>query len=177
MAAPAYVIVGRIRKSHGVQGDVVVEPITDAPAAVFAAGRRVFAGTPEGELAAGVPPLHVERSRAVAGGALLVRFDAIAGRAQADLWRGRYLLIPADEVEPPKDGELFLHELVGMRVELSSGEPVGEVLEVFELPQGLVVDVSWRGGSVMLPLGENFVRGVDRAGRRLVVDLPDGMLE
>jgi 16S rRNA processing protein RimM len=64
-----------------------------------------------------------------------------------------------------------------MRVELGSGEPVGEVLAVFELPQGLVVDVSWRGRRVLLPLGREFVRGVDRAGRRLVMDLPDGMLE
>ena len=177
MAQPAYVIVGRIRKSHGVQGDVVVEPITDAPAAVFAAGRRLFVGTSEGDLAVDVPPVEVQRVRPAPGGGLLVRFDAIADRTQADRWRERYLLLPYDEVEPPGEGEAFLHELVGMRVELSSGEPVGEVLELFELPQGLGLDVSWRGRRVLLPFRDEFVRAVDRDGRRIVMDLPDGLLE
>src|SRR5215467_3531452 len=35
----ALIIVGRIRKAHGVRGDVVVEPITDDPDAIFSAGR------------------------------------------------------------------------------------------------------------------------------------------
>ena len=177
MAAPEYVIVGRLRKSHGVQGDVVVEPITDAPAAVFAAGRRLLVGTADGHLAAGVPPVRVERTRPAPGGGLLVRFDAIADRTQADRWRERYLLLPYDEVEPPGEGEVFLHELPGMRVELSSGEPVGDVLDVFELPQGLALDVGWRGGRVLLPFRDEFVRAVDRDGRRIVMDLPDGLLE
>jgi 16S rRNA processing protein RimM len=177
MAQPEYVIVGRIRKSHGVQGDVVVEPITDAPAAVFAAGRRLLVGTQDGDLAAGVPPVRVERARAAPGGGLLVRFDAIADRTEADRWRERYLLLPYDEVEPPREGEAFLHELVGMSVERSSGEKVGDVLEVFELPQGLALDVSWRGGRVLLPFRGEFVRAVDRHGRRIVMDPPDGLLE
>ena len=177
MAQPEYVIVGRIRKSHGVQGEVVVEPITDAPAAVFAAGRRLLVGTADGDLAAGVPPVRIERARPGPGGGLLVRFDAIADRTQADRWRERYLLLPYDEIEPPGEGEAFLHELPGMRVELSSGEPVGDVVEVFELPQGLALDVSWRGRRVLLPFRDEFVRAVDRDGRRIVMDLPDGLLE
>ena len=177
MAQPEYVIVGRIRKSHGVQGDVVVEPITDAPAAVFAAGRRLFVGTRDGDLAPEVPPLSIERVRTGPAGGILVRFDRIADRTQADLWRERYLLLPFDEIEPPGAGEVFLHELVGMRVELGSGEPVGDVLDVFELPQGLALDVRWRGGTVMLPFRDEFVRDVDRDARRIVMDLPDGLLE
>ena len=51
MTAPEWVIVGRVRKVHGLQGELVVEPITDRPDAVFASGRRVFAGTPGGTIA------------------------------------------------------------------------------------------------------------------------------
>ena len=47
---PAFIIVGRVRKAHGIRGEVVVETITDAPDAIFAAGRRLFAGTAEGDL-------------------------------------------------------------------------------------------------------------------------------
>ena len=41
-------MVGRVRNAHGIRGDLVVEAITDAPAVIFAAGRRLFVGTPDG---------------------------------------------------------------------------------------------------------------------------------
>jgi hypothetical protein len=49
--APELIIVGRVRKAHGIRGDLVVEPMTDEPDAVFAPGRRVFAGTASGNRA------------------------------------------------------------------------------------------------------------------------------
>ena len=37
-------IIGRIRKAQGIKGELLVEPITDTPDALFAAGCRVFVG-------------------------------------------------------------------------------------------------------------------------------------
>ena len=42
--------VGRIRRPHGVRGEMVVEALTDEPGAIFAPGCRVFRGTVDGEL-------------------------------------------------------------------------------------------------------------------------------
>ncbi|MCY7378518.1 MAG: hypothetical protein LH467_04160, partial [Gemmatimonadaceae bacterium] len=36
MTPPAYIIVGRVRKAHGIRGEVVVEVITDAPDPILA---------------------------------------------------------------------------------------------------------------------------------------------
>jgi len=63
MTTPAFIIVGRVRKAHGVRGEVVVEPITDAPDAIFASGRRVFAGTAAGDLAPNRLELHVRKAQ------------------------------------------------------------------------------------------------------------------
>ena len=63
MTQPEYAIIGRVRTAHGIRGELVVEPITDAPDAVFASGRRVFAGTVAGDLARGAPTLTVGRAR------------------------------------------------------------------------------------------------------------------
>ena len=59
MTTPEFIIVGRVRKAHGIRGEVVVETITDAPDAIFASGRRVFAGTASGDLAKDRRELHV----------------------------------------------------------------------------------------------------------------------
>ncbi|MDQ3698169.1 MAG: ribosome maturation factor RimM [Gemmatimonadota bacterium] len=177
MTPPEYVIVGRIRKPHGLRGEVIVEPITDAPAAVFAAGRRVYVGTVDGDMPPAAPMLTVETARELPGGVLLARFEHIGDRIEAELWRDRFLLLPMDEIEPPGDGDAFLHELVGMRVEQTSGEEIGEVVDVFELPQGIAVDVRWRGRLLTLSLADPFLRDLDRERRRIVLELPEGLLE
>ena len=177
MDSPEFAIVGRIRKAHGIRGEVVVEPITDAPDAVFAPGRRVFAGTADGDRARDGSELSVAQARPFKEG-LIVRFEQIADRNAAELWRDRYLLLPLSELAPLGEGEVYIHELVGMRVLLVSGEALGTVSEVYELPQGLALDVAReKGGSVVLPFTPDVVKQV-RAGDRIVeVDPPAGMLD
>ena len=97
MTSPAFIIVGRVRKAHGIRGEVVVEPITDVPDAIFASGHRVFAGTASGDIAPNRAQLHVESSRPFSDG-YLIAFAEVPDRNAAETWRGRYLLVPADEL-------------------------------------------------------------------------------
>jgi 16S rRNA processing protein RimM len=180
MTSPEFIIVGRIRKAHGIRGEVVVESITDAPDAIFASGRRVFAGTVSGDVTPARQELHIESVRTPNEG-LLVRFAEIADRTAADLWRGRYLLAPAEEVPAPSEDEVYLHDLLGMQVVLESGEVVGSVEEFYELPQGLAIDVRRtpprEKETVMLLYDDNTVASVDKATRTIVVRPPEGLLE
>lgn len=177
MASPGFAIVGRIRKAHGIRGEVVVEPLTDAPDAVFASGRRVFAGTVAGDRARDGAELVVDAARPFREG-LLIRFDRIPDRTVAELWRDRYLLLPIEELTPPAEDEVYIHELVGMQVVLMSGDALGEVLEVYEVPQGLVLDVKLvAGGTVVLPFRPEVVKHVSSGTRVIQVDPPEGMLD
>jgi 16S rRNA processing protein RimM len=184
MSAPArsgtdaeFVIVGRVRKAHGIRGELVVEPITDAPERIFAPGQRVFAGTVRGDLAPDRRELRIDRATRFKGG-LIVAFHEIADRNAAEQWRNRFFLVPAAEVPPLDEGEVYVHELVGMRVLLASGVALGEVAEVYELPQGLAIDVRRdEGGGTVLLLYEQSVISVDRDARTLTVTVPDGLLD
>src|SRR5687768_16744637 len=123
-----YFVGGRVRRAHGLRGELVVETLTDAPDAVFAAGRRVLAGTRSGELAPDGGELRVVRSTPFKGG-LIVAIEGIGDRNTAETWRDRTLLVPADEVAPPSEDELFIHDLVGMRVVRIGGDDVGEITQ------------------------------------------------
>ena len=177
MDSPEFAIVGRIRKAHGIRGEVVVEPLTDAPDAVLAPGRRVFAGTATGKPARDGAELLVAEVRPFKEG-LLIRFDRIPDRTEAELWRERYLLLPLAELTPPAEGEVYIHDLVGMKVVLVSGDSLGEVIEVYEVPQGLVLDVKLAaGGTVVLPFRPEVVKHVSADTRVIEVDPPEGMLD
>src|SRR4051812_8713106 len=165
MTTPEFIIVGRVRKAHGIRGELVVEVITDAPDAVFASGHRVFAGTATGDISPSRQELHVKSARDFNEG-LLVSFDEIPDRTAAELWRGRYLLMPAGELPAPTEDEVYLHDLLGMRIVLESGEEVGVVEELYELPQGLALDVRRaepRGGETALILyDDQTIASVDK---------------
>ncbi|MBX6332390.1 MAG: 16S rRNA processing protein RimM [Gemmatimonadaceae bacterium] len=177
MRAPELIIVGRLRKAHGIRGALVVEPITDAPAEVYTAGRRLFAGTVEGDPAPDGAALTVAQARPMGDGRFIVRFAEIPDRTAAERWRDRYVLARADELTPPAEGEVYVHELLGMHVSLPTGESLGDVQDVYELPQGLMLDVAYGAESVLLPFREEFVANIDRAARRIVATPPEGLFE
>jgi 16S rRNA processing protein RimM len=178
VTAPELAIIGRVRRAHGIRGELVVEPLTDAPDAVFAPGRRLFVGTTDGDPSPDGRALVVTRSRPFKGGGWIIAFDAIADRNEAERWRDRYLLAPTAELEPAGEDEVYVHDLHGLTVVLEgSDEPIGAVTDVYELPQGIVLDVRRATGSVLIPFSAQIVRRVDLEGRRLVVDPPEGLIE
>ena len=178
-------LVGIVRRAHGIRGELAVELFTDAPDAVFASGRRVFGGTPEGRVLTadrrpGGPPLTltVRGARPFKDG-LIVTFDEVADRTAAEPWRDRALLVPYAELPPPAEDEVYLHELVGMRVVHRDGTPVGEVVDLMELPQGLALDVRIEGTerTAYLPYRPEMVVEVDVPARTVTVDPPEGLFE
>lgn len=174
-SGPPPIIVGKIRKAHGVRGDVVVEALTDEPDAVFAVGRRLFAGTTTGDPARDGAELHIAAATPFKGG-FIIHFAEIADRDVAETWRNRFLLAQASELTALGDDEVYVHDLIGMRVELESGAPVGSVADTFELPQGLALDVAREKGTVMIPY-DRVVTSVDRERRVIRIDPPAGLLD
>jgi 16S rRNA processing protein RimM len=108
-----------------------------------------------------------------------VSFREITDRTEAERWRDRYFLVPATELRPPEANEVYVHELIDMRVAHATGEEIGRVIDVYELPQGLTLDVqrSNGAGTVMLPFSERVVTAVDREARVITVEPPEGMLD
>lgn len=182
MALPDCASVARVRRPHGVRGELAVEALTDEPDAILAPGRRLFQGTHEGGLwldpKSGAPrELHVTGLRPVKDGWLLTLAE-ISDRTEAGRWNGRQLLAPVDELSEPDEGEVFAHELVGMTlVDAASGETLGEVIEFYDLPQGLLLEFRGPKGVHSVPFVDEFVEAVERDARRIVVRLPDGLID
>jgi 16S rRNA processing protein RimM len=167
-------VVGRLRKPHGLKGDIALFPITDAPEAVFAPGRSVWLVGLDGTSVAG--PVTIERSRAYHR-EWLVKFAGADGREALEPWRGLFLAVSAAELAPPQDDEVYLHELDGFAVRLPDETPLGLVSAVYEMPAGLMIEVQGPKREFLLPYRKEFVREVDRAGRKLVVTPPEGLVE
>ena len=172
--APRHLAVARLRRPHGLKGEVTIFPLTDDPETVFALGRGLWVLDLEGQVVGG--PLAIERSRAYHR-EWLVKFQGVESRDALEPWRGRFLGLPAEELAPPAEGEVYLHELEGFAVRLEDGTAVGLVSGVYELPGGVMLEVQGPSREFLLPFKREFVRDVDRAGRRLTVAPPAGLIE
>jgi 16S rRNA processing protein RimM len=126
-------VVGRVTRPHGIRGEVSVEVRTDEPDRRFAVGSVLATDPPE------AGPLAVESVRWHSG-RLLVTFAGITDRNQAEELRGTWLTLDSAEAGALGDPDEFHdHELIGLAVVTTSGEPVGRVTDVRHHGQDLLV--------------------------------------
>jgi len=152
---PGELEVGRIGKAHGLAGEVRVN--------LWSESSRLEPGS---VLTTDRGPLTVVSSRPHQG-RHLVCFEGIDGREGADALRG--LLLRARPIERP--GTLWVHELVGATVVSSDGRELGVVAAVEANPASDLLVLADGG---LVPL--RFVVS-HRPGERVVVDIPDGLLD
>jgi 16S rRNA processing protein RimM len=107
----------------------------------------------------------------------IVTFEEVNDRTAAESRRGMELYIRAADRRTLGDDEFWPDELVGMEAVTPEGVRIGEVIEV-EPGVGqdrLVIDTP--SGAVRVPFVAALIPEVDRAERRIVADLPPGLME
>lgn len=111
-------------------------------------------------------------------GRLLLHFEGVDDRTAVEGLRGVLLSTDVDPSETPDDpDEFYDHQLVGLRVEDQQAVVLGTVTEVVHGAQDLLMVSRTDGGHVMVPFVSALVTEVDVGAGRLVVDLPDGLLD
>ena len=143
------VVVGRVGKSHGVDGSFFVEGASDAPER-FARGATLLV---DGE------PAEVTVSKRGAGGRVVIQLDRPAPR-------GATLAVRRDDLPEPDEDAYYVFQLVGLAVEEEGGRALGTVIEVENGPanDALVLD-----SGLLLPLVDACVLDIDLERRRVLV--------
>lgn len=163
------ILVGVVAKAHGIQGEVVVDPLTDT-AGRFDPGRVLAALLPNGT----ARTLKVATSRPFQD-RLLVRFEGIETRNDAETLRGSELTIRRDQVAPLPEGRYYRFELVGLAARLPDGRRLGTVEEVFATGSNDVLVIRGGDAEILIPLLDSVVRSIDPKGGAIVVDPPPGL--
>ncbi|GAA1480420.1 ribosome maturation factor RimM [Gordonia sinesedis] len=166
-------VVGRVAKSHGIRGELVVDIRTDSPAERFAPGTVVHGRLPRG---AGDRDFTVTGAREHAG-RLLLSLAEVPDRSAADALRGTLFLIDSSAVSSGDDpDEFYDHEIEGLPVTLADGTAVGVLASVIHLPAHDLLSVRTPDdGEVLVPFVREIVPTV--SADRIVIDPPPGLLD
>jgi 16S rRNA processing protein RimM len=165
------VAVGRIGPARGVRGDVFVEPFTDDPQDRFAVG-SVLRTEP-----AAAGPLTVEALN-LSGPKMVLHFEGVTDRGEAEALRGVRLVIPASERPPIEDpDEFYASDLVGLVTRTVDGVALGPIRDVIDIAGAdyLVLDVD--GVERLVPFVAAVVPTVNVADGFIEIDPPEGLFE
>ncbi|MGD0580240.1 MAG: ribosome maturation factor RimM [Bryobacteraceae bacterium] len=181
--AGSWLEIARLGRVRGLQGEIFAtgnqppEWYTElATVQIRLANGNWFGSQPDGQPA----NMRITDARLYSG-RLVFRFAGIdSAEAAGPLVNGTVLL--SREARPPApDGEIWLSDLVGCRVEeVRSGREVGRVTgwQDFAGPAVTLEVTPVQGGQPMLvPYVRAICIEVDLAGRRIRIDPPEGLLE
>ncbi len=165
-----YLPIGSIAGAHGIRGEVKVELLTDYPER-FRPGARLYVGD---ETTA--RPVEVQTARPHKR-FYLVKFTDVPDRNAAELLAGQLVLILTDEAMPLGEHENYAHDLLGLQVETQAGQALGQITDILTGPANDVYVVSGPEREVLVPALRSVVLRVDLAAGKMVVELPEGLLD
>ena len=162
-------VVATIGRAHGLKGDVALDLRTDTPDERLALGTVLRTDPPTSG------PLTIARARNQ-GDRWVVGFREVGDRTAAEALRDAAGVVEADDSGDDEDA-WYPHQLAGLRVELTDGTVVGEVIGLQPLPaQDALVVRETSGARTLVPFVRAIVPVVDVAGGRVVLDPPRGLL-
>jgi 16S rRNA processing protein RimM len=166
---PAFLAVGKVRRPHGLSGDVLVEIYTDFPERLQTKA-VIYAG--ESHI-----PLTIRRQR-IHNDGILLAFEEFTTPEQVGRFRNQILfIVGTDAVELP-EGEFYHHQLLGLSVLDESGEFLGKVTEIIQTGANDVYVVTDEAEKeILLPAIAEVILDVDLDTKIIKVHLLPGLVE
>jgi len=164
---PVYLVVGFLRRPHGVAGEIIMDVLTEFPERIKA-GKKLFAGEKH-------QPITLVSSRTHANG-LLVKLKGFNTPEEVGQFRNQRIYVKtADEPALPK-GQYYHHQLIGLQVVDENDNPLGELTEVLVTGANDVYVVKDESGrEILLPAIPSVILNVELGRRLMKVHLLEGL--
>ena len=167
---PEYLVVGSLRRSHGVRGEMVMEVVTDFPERLQK-GTRVFVD-------AAHTPMVLVGARHHAEG-LIVKFEGVESPEQAARYRNKTVYVTTADRPPLPEGQYYDHQLLGFAVvDNDTKQTLGTLSEIMRTGANDIYVVRRSDGSeLLLPVIASVVLELNVGRRTIRVHLLPGLVE
>lgn len=165
---PAFIVVGRIRKPHGIRGEMILELMTEFPERLNA-GCEVYIGQ-DYQL------FHIKNCRGHYH-RFIVSFDEYRTRNEVEGLRNQLVHVRTDTIPPLPDGEYYYHQIIGLRVISDNGDFLGNVSGIIETGSNDVCIVKAKSGQdLLLPVIDDVILSINTDSGEMLVHLLPGLI-
>lgn len=163
------ICVGAVTGARGIKGDIRIKSFTDDPMAIGSYGPLYDkTGTQTFDL----------KLTGQAKGQLVGQIKGTPDRNAAEKLKGLQLFVPRDILPSPQDDEFYFSDLVGLRAEDTEGNALGTIQSVDNFGAGDVLEIVGEvAGGLIVPFTKLTVPRVEIEQGRVVIDIPDGLLD
>jgi 16S rRNA processing protein RimM len=164
---PVYLVVGFLRRPHGLRGEIIMDLHTDFPERLRK-GRKLLIGEER-------QPMTLAGARPHAKG-MLVKFRGVETSEDAGRLRNQWVYVKATDVPPLPEGQVYQHELLGFAVVGENGNALGELVEIIETGANDVYVVRNEAGQeLLLPAISSVILELETVARTMRVHLLEGL--
>ncbi len=165
------ITIGKVVKPFGVKGEMKIEPMTDFPER-FRKVRRVYLVSPAGkEIACETQSVRYADDVPFL---LLKGYDSPEKAKELNGW---FVKVSEEETVPLPEGTYYWFEVIGMDVFSESGEKLGKIVDIFQTGSNDVYVMKQGRKETYLPATKEVVKQVDRAAKRIIIHVVDGLME
>lgn len=159
-----YLEAGKIVNTHGIRGELKIQPWTDGPE--FLKGFR--------KLYVDGKPFEVISAK-VHKGCVIAALKGIDNIDSANVLRNKIVFIDREDAKLP-DGAYFLQDLIGITaVNDETGETLGTVSEIMNMPASDVYVIKSEKGELLVPAVPEFIKSVDVEAEIIRIRIIEGM--
>jgi 16S rRNA processing protein RimM len=165
------VVVGVVRRTRGVHGELVIEPKTDLPDRFKKLG-NVYLVTPEV-----TRTVTITSAREPKAGEVWITLEEVTDREEARRLSGATLEIDLERRPKLPKGIYYYDELEGLEVVDTAGHRIGRLRHVVPRGGQDVYIVDTESGEAYVPAVPEIIKSVDLKTKTMTIDPPAGLIE
>ena len=157
-------LVGKIVGTHGIKGELKVK--SDTSFDRFKKGNKLYIEKEE-EITINSHRQHK--------GMELITINNLTNINDVLCYVGKDLYVPHNR-EELEDGEFYYEDLIGLDCYDSKDNLIGTVVDLQEVPQGLILEIKSSVKTILVPFVDEFIADIDLDNNKLSINEIEGLL-
>ena len=162
---------GKIAKKFSFKGEVLIYLDTDEPE-LYEDMESVFV-----EFNKNLVPFFIENSSLHKGDFLRVQFEDVITEEEADKLIGCEIYLPLSMLPKLEGNKFYFHEVIGFEIEDLKLGVFGVIESINDSSAQPLFEVLNGSVELLIPMIDPFLVKVDRENKKVVMDLPDGLID
>ncbi len=162
---------GKIAKKFSFKGEVLIYLDTDEPE-LYENMESVFV-----DFNKNLVPYFIENSNLHKNDFLRVQFEDVNNEEEADRIVGCEVYLPLTMLPKLEGNKFYFHEVIGFEVEDKRLGVVGKIQSINDSTAQPLFEVLNGEVEILIPMIDHFLVKIDRENKKVIMDLPEGLIE
>lgn len=164
-------LLGRIVKVNKKTAEVIIATDVDDPTA-HVDNEVLFI-----EIDGGLVPFFTSQMELSGDDTYRLFFEDWGDPVKAQRLVGCKTFLPLTKLTALQDDQFYYHDLIGFHLTDKKLGNIGTIAEIFETPEQTLLQVFFKETEILIPLADDFFVSINKAKKRLTLDLPDGLID